>query len=83
MSNLFTMSTLSDVLARLAAHSASYIAAEECDQQEDEEQYVLLEFDGVTVPAKQAHAAFMSALGFAYANVISADAYIDGMSETA
>ena len=32
-----------------------------------------LEFNGVTVPAAQVHAAFMSALGFAYASVISTD----------
>ena len=32
-----------------------------------------LEFKGVTVPAVQVHAAFMAALGFAYANVASTD----------
>jgi len=32
-----------------------------------------LEFNGITVPAKQVHAAFMAALGFAYANVASTD----------
>lgn len=32
-----------------------------------------LEFNGVTVPAKQAHAAFMAALAFAYAYVASTD----------
>ena len=32
-----------------------------------------LEFKGVSVPAKQVHAAFMAALGFAYANVASTD----------
>lgn len=32
-----------------------------------------LEFDGVTVPAAQVHAAFMAGLGFAYAQVASAD----------
>jgi nicotinamidase-related amidase len=32
-----------------------------------------LEFDGVHVPAKQVHAAFMAALGFAYANVVSTE----------
>lgn len=35
-----------------------------------------LEFNGVTVPAAQAHAAFMSALGFAYASVVSADEFL-------
>ncbi|MCU7248890.1 cysteine hydrolase family protein [Pseudomonas koreensis] len=30
-----------------------------------------LEFNGVSVPAAQVHAAFMSALGFAYASVVS------------
>ncbi len=35
-----------------------------------------LEFDGVTVPAKLAHAAYMSALGFAYANAVSTDQYL-------
>tara|TARA_R110001583_G_scaffold130834_1_gene282566 strand:- start:69289 stop:69840 length:552 start_codon:yes stop_codon:yes gene_type:complete len=32
-----------------------------------------LDFDGIHVPAKQVHAAFMAALGFAYANVASTD----------
>jgi nicotinamidase-related amidase len=27
------------------------------------------EFNGITVPAKQVHAAFMAALGFAYARI--------------
>ncbi|EZP25440.1 cysteine hydrolase family protein [Pseudomonas sp. RIT288] len=35
-----------------------------------------LEFNGVTVPAAQVHAAFMSALGFAYASVVSADEFL-------
>lgn len=35
-----------------------------------------LEFNGTTVPAAQVHAAFMSALGFAYAEVISTDAFL-------
>ena len=35
-----------------------------------------LEFDGVKVPAAQAHAAFMAALGFAYAALRSADQYL-------
>ena len=35
-----------------------------------------LDFNGVTVPAAQAHAAFMSPLGFAYATLVSADAYL-------
>ncbi|MNW19212.1 Isochorismatase family protein [compost metagenome] len=30
-----------------------------------------LEFNGQVVPAAQVHAAFMSALGFAYASVVS------------
>jgi nicotinamidase-related amidase len=32
-----------------------------------------LEFEGVVVPAEQVHAAFMASLGFAYANVATAD----------
>lgn len=35
-----------------------------------------LEFNGVTVPAHLAHAAFMSALGFAYARMMSTDEYV-------
>jgi nicotinamidase-related amidase len=35
-----------------------------------------LEFNGVTVPAAHVHAAFMSALGFAYANVVSTDEFL-------
>jgi nicotinamidase-related amidase len=34
------------------------------------------EFDGTTVPADQVHAAFMSALSFAYGKVIRADEYL-------
>lgn len=37
-----------------------------------------LEFGGTVVPAAQAHAAFMSALGFAYAKVLSADEFLSG-----
>ena len=35
-----------------------------------------LEFNGVTVPAAHVHAAFMSALGFAYAKVIATDEFL-------
>lgn len=35
-----------------------------------------LEFNGVKVPATQVHAAFMAALGFAYAKVVSTDEYL-------
>lgn len=35
-----------------------------------------LEFNGVIVPAAHAHAAFMSALGFAYARMQSTDEYV-------
>ncbi len=35
-----------------------------------------LEFNGQVVPAEQAHAAYMSALGFAYATVTTTDAYL-------
>ncbi|MEN4750116.1 cysteine hydrolase family protein [Pseudomonas sp. Ps21-P2] len=35
-----------------------------------------LEFEGSVVPAAQVHAAFMSALGFAYAEVLSTDTYL-------
>ncbi len=35
-----------------------------------------LEFDGVKVPAAQAHAAFMAALGFAYADMRSTEQFI-------
>jgi len=35
-----------------------------------------LEFNGVRVPAEQVHAAFMAALGFAYADVQSTDEYL-------
>ena len=36
-----------------------------------------LEFNGVKVPAAQAHAAFMAALGFAYATMRSTNEYLD------
>ena len=35
-----------------------------------------LEFNGITVPAAQVHAAFMSALAFAYASVVSTDEFL-------
>ncbi|MEM7121924.1 MAG: cysteine hydrolase family protein [Pseudomonadota bacterium] len=37
-----------------------------------------LEFEGETIPARQAHAAYMSALGFAYATLKSTDEYLSG-----
>ncbi|MBE1281749.1 MAG: isochorismatase family protein [Rhodobacteraceae bacterium] len=37
-----------------------------------------LEFNGDVIPAEQAHKAFMSALGFAYATVTTTDAYLAG-----
>ncbi|MEJ1227546.1 Nicotinamidase-related amidase [Pseudomonas sp. NFACC09-4] len=37
-----------------------------------------LEFNGVVVPAAQVHAAFMAALGFAYANVVSTEQFLGG-----
>ncbi len=36
-----------------------------------------LEFNGVVVPAAQAHAAYMSSLGFAYATLLSTGDYLD------
>lgn len=35
-----------------------------------------LEFNGLIVPAAQVHAAFMSALGFAYASVVSTEQFL-------
>ncbi|WP_434672933.1 cysteine hydrolase family protein [Pseudomonas sp. R1-15] len=37
-----------------------------------------LEFNGLVVPAAHVHAAFMSALGFAYANVVSTAQFLSG-----
>jgi len=37
-----------------------------------------LEFGGTTVPAAQVHAAFMSALAYAYASLLSTDDYLAG-----
>lgn len=36
-----------------------------------------LEFNGVKVPSAQVHAAFMAALQFGYANVVSTEAFVD------
>jgi nicotinamidase-related amidase len=36
-----------------------------------------LEFEGVKVPAKQVHAAFMASLGFAYATMSSTEQYLN------
>jgi nicotinamidase-related amidase len=38
-----------------------------------------LEFNGVKVPAEQVHAAFMAALSFGYAPVISTAEYLQGL----
>lgn len=38
-----------------------------------------MEFNGMNVPAAQVHAAFMSALGFAYAKVISTEEFLNGI----
>lgn len=35
------------------------------------------EFNGITVPADQVHAAFMSALGFAYGKVVTTDEFLN------
>lgn len=35
-----------------------------------------LEFNGKTIPAEQVHAAFMAALGFGYAKVVSTEEYL-------
>jgi nicotinamidase-related amidase len=40
-----------------------------------------LEFNGVVVPATQVHAAFMAALGFAYAKVASTDELLTEISQ--
>ncbi|MDO7898820.1 cysteine hydrolase family protein [Pseudomonas citrulli] len=37
-----------------------------------------LEFNGVLVPAAQVHAAFMAALGFAYASVVGTEQFLAG-----
>lgn len=42
-----------------------------------------LEFNGVQVPAAQAHAAFMAALAFAYATVTSTDEYLNTVASEA
>ncbi|KAA0944543.1 MULTISPECIES: cysteine hydrolase family protein [unclassified Pseudomonas] len=39
-----------------------------------------LEFNGMTVPAAQVHAAFMSSLGFAYASVVSTDEFLQAQA---
>ena len=39
-----------------------------------------LEFNGVTVPAAQVHAAYMASLAFAYAQVIGTEDYLTGIN---
>ena len=53
--------------ATRAAHDFGYTCAVAHDACATHDQ----EFDGMTVPAAQVHAAYMAALGFAYANVAS------------
>ncbi len=52
-----------------AAHDFGY----NCNVAHDACATLGLEFKGVTVPANHVHAAFMAALDFAYANVVSTD----------
>jgi len=52
-----------------AAHDFDY----NCTIAHDACATLALEFNGITVPASQVHAAFMAALGFAYARVSSTD----------
>ncbi|MGB3123097.1 MAG: cysteine hydrolase family protein [Pseudomonas sp.] len=42
-----------------------------------------LEFNGQVIPAAQAHAAYMASLGFAYAEVVSADEYLTAQAAAA
>jgi nicotinamidase-related amidase len=42
-----------------------------------------LEFNGVKVPATQVHAAFMAALSFGYAEIVSAAAFLDSTGQRA
>jgi nicotinamidase-related amidase len=39
-----------------------------------------LQFENALVPAKQVHASFMSALGFAYAKVVSLQAFLSAFN---
>lgn len=60
-----------DALARAAADLgfANTVVADACATHE-------LEFDSVKVPAAQVHAAFMAALAFGYAEVLSTEEYL-------
>lgn len=58
-----------------AAHDFGY----NCAIAHDACATLALEFNGVKVPANHVHAAFMAALGFAYANVASTDAFLAEM----
>lgn len=40
-----------------------------------------LEFNGEAIPARQAHAAYMTSLGFAYATLTSTDAFLSAEAE--
>lgn len=42
-----------------------------------------LEFGNVVIPAQQAHAAYMSALGFAYAATVSTEEFTTGLTKAA
>jgi nicotinamidase-related amidase len=42
-----------------------------------------LEFNGVKVPATQVHAAFMAALSFGYAEIVSATAFLGSKGQRA
>jgi len=53
----------------------------ECTIAHDACATLALEFNGITVPASQVHAAFMAALSFAYARVVSTDELLAEMNQ--
>jgi len=53
----------------------------ECTIAHDACATLALEFNGITVPASQVHAAFMAALSFAYARVASTDELLAEMNQ--
>ena len=60
-----------DATARAAAdHGYTVTVVEDAAATRD------AEFNGMTVPADHVHAAFMSALGFAYGKIVKADEYL-------
>lgn len=73
--NLIIIGAMSHICIDATTRAASDLGFK-CILLEDACATMDLEFNGVSVPAAQVHAAFMAALGFAYADVKTTESYL-------